>query len=77
MIWADIDDNGEVDINDATILQRFDAELNIGDITEDDLLARADVDGDGEITIIDVTFIQRYLAEMPVKYPIGEVLIPD
>ncbi|MEE3493342.1 dockerin type I repeat-containing protein, partial [Ruminococcus sp.] len=71
---GDADGDGEVDITDATTIQRFDVRMNIAPVTEADLLARADVDGDGEITIIDATLIQRYTVNMTVKYPIGKYI---
>lgn len=65
---GDVDCNGQVDIVDATIIQRrlaYIAHIDGCDITH------GDVDGDGSITIIDVTYIQRYLAEIDTPYPIG------
>ena len=71
-LLGDADGNGEVDIIDASIIQRFDAEYPISPDIPEGFEARADVDGDGDITIIDATLIQRYLAGMTVRYPIGE-----
>ena len=53
--------DGEVDITDATTIQRYDARMI--DLSEE---ARqlADVDRDGEVCIIDATWIQRYLIGM-------------
>ncbi|MEE3493383.1 dockerin type I repeat-containing protein, partial [Ruminococcus sp.] len=69
---GDADGDGEVDITDATTIQRFDVRMNIAPVTEADLLARADVDGDGEITIIDATMIQRKLAGIIKIFPAEE-----
>lgn len=61
--------DGEVDITDATTIQRYDAKmLELSDIA----LKLADVDGDGEVTIIDATFIQRFLVNLPAPEGIGE-----
>ena len=61
---GDVDDNGEVDINDATMLQRYLAEFI--DLT-DEQKARAEVTGDGRLSIKDVIAIQRIIAELPYK----------
>ena len=76
---GDIDRNGEIDIQDVTILQRHLAEyLNsdgspIIDETNEEMLRIADINRDGIVSISDVTVIQRYLAEFPVE---GELIIP-
>lgn len=59
---GDVDFSGEVDISDATMIQKYLAyiTLNLGD----DQLTNADFNGDGAIDIIDVTAIQRYLAKI-------------
>ena len=59
-LLGDIDGDGEVTINDATMLQRYFAEFI--DLT-DDQLAVADVNEDGKVNIRDVTAIQRMVAE--------------
>lgn len=69
-ILGDADGNGEVDLIDATLIQRLLAEIQV--IIPIDVLMYGDVDGDGELTISDVTFIQRYEAEMDSIYPIGQ-----
>ncbi|MBQ6336451.1 MAG: hypothetical protein IJI50_04385 [Ruminococcus sp.] len=56
-IKGDADGSGEVDIIDATCIQRFDAEIIGADRLYKPL---GDVDGDGEATITDATCIQRY-----------------
>ena len=69
-ILGDADGNGEIDLTDATMIQRYLAELPVEVPLK--LLMNGDVDGDGELTISDVTFIQRYEAEMDSIYPIGQ-----
>lgn len=56
---GDVNNDGTVDIQDATVLQRYFAEFtNIGTVN----LAVADVNRDGKINIRDVTQIQRFVA---------------
>ena len=56
---GDVDDSGEVDIIDATVLQRYFCDF----ITlDDEHLQRGDYDCNGETEISDVTMLQRYLA---------------
>ena len=68
-ILGDANGDGIVDAIDATLIQRYDAQMHVGDSFD---VNAADVNGDGEVDILDVTFIQRYLAGMNVKFPIGE-----
>ena len=58
---GDVDLNGVVDINDATLLQK-----HIALIVEldDKALSVSDMNGDGYITISDVTLIQQMIAEI-------------
>lgn len=69
VILGDANLSGEVDITDATLIQRYDIQLAYLDGMQ---RKAADVDGDDEATIIDVTLIQRYASDMNVKYPINE-----
>lgn len=71
-ILGDADGNGEVEIIDATIIQRYLSDMTVP-YTEDELM-NGDVDGDGELSIIDATLIQRYNAGFSVAYPIGEII---
>lgn len=56
---GDVDDNGKIEIDDVTLLQKYLAgieELNkVG-------LCAAEVDGDDKLTVDDVTMIQKYCA---------------
>ncbi|MEE1219285.1 MAG: dockerin type I repeat-containing protein [Ruminococcus sp.] len=56
---GDVNLDGDLTIQDATLLQRYQAEIVAFDDTQ---LALADFDGDGSITVNDVTAIQRKLA---------------
>ena len=66
-ILGDINNNGEIDILDATMIQRYLVGLETGFFNE----AVADVTGDGSVSILDATAIQRYLAGYTDIYGIG------
>ena len=68
-LLGDANNDGTVNINDVTAIQRHLAEQTL--LTGDDFTA-ADITGDGEVSIDDVTILQRYLAEYSVDYPVGE-----
>ena len=54
---ADVDMNGQVDILDVTLLQRYLTGLR--ELTPEQLMY-ADVNDDGDADIIDATVLQRY-----------------
>lgn len=62
-IPGDVNENGYVDIGDATMIQYHLADLLDAPLTENQRRA-ADFDDDGEITIGDATMIQYYLADL-------------
>lgn len=69
-VCGDADGSGNVDIFDATKIQRVLAHL---DTDPDGMIAlRGDVTGD-VLEISDVTYIQRYLAEYDDDLPIGAI----
>lgn len=70
-LLGDVDNDGEVSVIDATLLQRFEAGFNIP-ISEADILRRGDVDGDEEAGVLDATYIKRYNAGFNIPYPIGD-----
>lgn len=60
-IRGDSNNDGEVTILDATVIQRLIADLE----SEENMnMKAADADGDGEVTILDATRIQRVLAKL-------------
>lgn len=59
-IIGDVNGDGAVTIEDATLIQRRGVELTEFDALQEKL---ADTNGDGRISILDVTAIQKYLAE--------------
>ena len=66
---GDADSDGYVTINDVTFIQKYIAELPVGDGFSK---TAADIDGNGAINISDATLIQKWLAEIETPYPIGE-----
>ena len=68
MILGDADNDGEVTILDATVIQRHIAELSTESYNE----AAADADQDNMVTIMDATAIQRHIAELPTNENIGK-----
>ena len=67
-LLGDADENGDVEILDATAIQRHLAELTLTSFNED----AADVDRSGDVTILDATQIQRWLAQLSCPDGIGE-----
>lgn len=68
-LLGDTDGSGEVDIIDATKIQRIAADYDEG---YDDLMRqRASVIG-GELSVLESTLIQRYIADYEIRYPVGE-----
>lgn len=71
VILGDTDLSGKVNIKDATLIQKFVA--NINDLSEK-AQAAADADLSGKINIKDATAIQKFLANIKVELPIGETI---
>lgn len=70
-IFGDVDGNGEVEVVDATWIQRHLVSIDIP-FTID--LKTADVDGDGQIALIDAILIQRGLAHLKSNDKIGKIV---
>lgn len=71
-LLGDANLDGEVDITDATTIQRFDVKLTA---LNDTAMKLADVDHDGEVTIIDAAWIQRYDAHLKAPEGVGKPLL--
>lgn len=71
VILGDVDFDNEVEIRDATWIQRHVAEIDIPFTISK---ATADVDCDDNISVMDATAIQYYLAHMKNIYHIGEAV---
>ena len=70
-LYGDADRDGRVTVTDATVMQKYIAEI----ITPDELdLDAADVDFDGAVTVSDVTVVQRYLAEFITHFSVPKKL---
>lgn len=68
-VLGDVGGDGEVDITDATLIQRH----LIGMIAlGEDAQERGRVSGGDELTIVDATLIQRYLVKMISRFPVEE-----
>ena len=61
-VRGDYNNNGDVEIMDATKVQRFIAELD--ELPDEAFLKAVDADGDGDMTVMDATRIQRFIAEL-------------
>ena len=70
-VFGDVDGNGEVEVVDATWIQRHLVSIDIP-FTID--LKTADIDGDGQIALIDATLIQRWLAHLKSNNKIGKIV---
>ena len=71
IVLGDVNNDGAVNINDVTDIQRNLAELE--EFDEYQQLA-SDANQDGAPDISDATAIQMYLADYKLPYPIGQVL---
>ena len=71
-IRGDADNNGKVDIQDVTAIQRKLALIDVSSFNK----TAADVDGKG-LNIIDATAIQRYIAGFENTLKIGETVKND
>lgn len=71
VILGDVNGDKEVNVKDATIIQKVSAEI----LTLSAEYAKAaDIDGDGSITIKDATFVQKYIAGISTGYNIGTAI---
>lgn len=71
-VLGDANGDGDVDVVDATIIQRYCTMIDVP-YTEEQLMC-GDVDGDGYLTSVDATFIQRYCTFLYTPYDIGETV---
>ena len=71
-LLGDTDDSGDVDVVDATWIQRYAAYMNVAPV--EDTLMQGDVDGDGDPSVVDATFIMRSCVGISTPYDIGEIV---
>ena len=67
---GDADGSGNVDIVDATFVQRYSIKADVP--IDYEILIHGDVDRNGELEITDATFIMRHVIRAHTPYPIGE-----
>ena len=70
-ILGDVDSDGNVEIRDATWIQRY---VSVIEIPFTITKTTADTDGDDEITVMDATYIQRWLANLKSNDNIGKLI---
>ncbi len=68
-VLGDVNNNGDIDITDATFVQRKLTKIDTP--YTDEILQQGDVDGNGTLELMDVTAIQYYLNQMSIPYLIG------
>lgn len=66
---GDIDNNGIININDVTFIQRHLCNLVI---PEKCIVSHGDVDGNDTVSGTDATLIMRYLCQLDTDYPIAD-----
>ncbi len=68
-ISGDVNDDGKVNIKDATTIQKFAAKIL--DLKDAEKL-RADVNADTKVNIKDATIIQKFVAKIETGFPLGK-----
>ena len=71
IVYGDVNGDGNVTIDDATLVQKAVAELAELDAKQQ---KAADVNGDDSVTIDDATLIQKYVAEIIDRFPVHALL---
>ena len=69
-LLGDANGDNEVDLVDATVVQRVVTNLKVNYSREQLMLG--DVDGDGDLSAVDATFIQRFCTRIATPYKIGD-----
>lgn len=72
---GDADNDGDISVIDATMMQRTLATFD-ADLTGAEAL-RGDIDRSGDLDVIDVTLLQRYLVYIDISYAVGDTLLYD
>ena len=65
MKLGDVDGDGNIAVMDATLIQRYLAQL---DVLTDAQFAAADVNKDLEVNVMDATMIQRFVAKIITEF---------
>lgn len=72
-LLGDVDGDGVVTVSDATLLQRYIAQFDVG--SKKQIVMCGDVNGDGIISVSDVTWIQKHAAGIAAPYKIGQKVV--
>lgn len=71
-LLGDANGDGEVDIVDVTIIQRFDADIKLpASVDVDKMMILGDVNKDGDVNVLDATILQRWLVGLEQTRGIG------
>lgn len=70
-LLGDVNNDGLVDVTDATETQRIAAAIASPDALTNRV---ADINGDGAVNVVDATEIQKYIAGYSPEYPINKSL---
>ena len=71
-LLGDADNNGAVEIIDATFIQRYEAKIIVP--FHEEILMQGDVDRNDSLESTDACFIMRHIIGMQTPYPIGETV---
>ncbi len=74
-LLGDTDGSGDVNVMDATKIQRIIADYD--ENADEKMLRRANVTGEPELNIVDATVIQLFVADYKTPYAVGEKLLYD
>lgn len=67
-LYGDADLDGKVTVKDATLIQKYTAQIEGADI-EGVAFTQANVSGDKAVNVRDATYIQKYVAELITEFP--------
>ncbi len=73
-VFGDVNLDGNVKIQDATLIQKYLAKLS--DLNEQQLTT-ADVTEDGKVNIKDATAIQKYIAKIQISFRVGQLILSE
>lgn len=71
--YGDADLDGTVTIKDATLIQKYSAQLPDADL-EGTAFAQANVSGDAAVNVRDATYIQKFIAGLLSTFPVEETI---
>ena len=76
IILGDLNDDGQVNSIDSTLMRRYILEiLTFSDSESKEIfITKGDINNDGNINTVDYTLLNRFVLEVPISYPIGEMV---